>query len=242
MSELKYENCYVPFTTTVPGGLGVGRIIKIKGKTDYTREPRFCVNLGIAPAFHEYIALHISPRQHEETIVITHLRNGVWGAEQIYKNPIHHNKDHFELKIYVQADCYKIELRDHHLASVPFTYPPHDVNHIEIEGGVKIDHVHIEGHPVMAAPMMAAPQVVMTSPAPTVYVEQRPPMVVMAPPTVIVEPRRPAVVIAPPIFRPAPIIVERRGPVVVDRHGPVVVNRHGPVVVNTHPGIGHRRI
>jgi len=236
MPELKYEHVYVPFATQIPGGLGVGRKIKIKAKTDYTREPRFCINLGVAPAFHENIALHISPRQHEKTIVITHLNQGYWGAEQVYHNPIHHNKDHFELEIHVEPEYYKIELRHHHLASVPFVFPPHAVNHLEIEGGVIVEHIHIEGHSAGGQVVYEgmAPAPVYVNAQPTVVVER--PQVMYAPPPVIVETRGP--MIMPMMMRPAPIIVERRGPVIIDRHGPVIVGRHhGPVIYGGH----HRR-
>jgi len=249
MSELKYENVYVPFATQIPGGLGVGRIIKIKGVTEYQREPRFVINLGVFPAFHQNIALHISPRHNERTIVITHSNGGIWGAEQIYNNPIHGNKDHFELKIYVEPGFYKIELRGHLLATVPFVFEPHAVNHIEIEGGVKIDHVHVEGHSVgIGGPMVVAPQVMMAT-APSVVYAQTPQVVyAQAPPTVVVESNRHPVATAAAVATTAaiiadtrhrPVVVETRRPVVVERHGPVVVNRHGPVVVER--GIGHRR-
>jgi len=207
---MKYEHPHLPFYANV-GSLGPGRKIDVRGKSEYQREPRFCINLGVAPMFRENIALHISARHGENCIVVTHCHNGVWGVEQRLNNPIH-MKERFEFKIRVEHNGYHIKLSDwsgidHHLTTVPFVFPPHAVNHIEIEGGAKIYHIHIEGHseggPVVVEPMM---------PAMVVEPMYRPPMIVEQPMY------RPPMVVEQPMYRP-PVVVEQmyRPPVVVEQ-------------------------
>jgi hypothetical protein len=238
---MKYEHPHIPFYANV-GPLGVGRKIKVKGKSEYQHGSRFCINLGVAPMFRENIALHISARHEENCIVVTHCHNGVWGVEQRLHNPIH-SRERFEFKIHVEHEFYKIYLSDwsgidHHLTSIPFVYPPAAVNHIEIEGGVKIDHIYIEGHSEggavvvegMAMPGMPMyrPPMVVEQPMyrPPMVVEQpmyRPPMVVesMYRPPMVVEPMRPMMPQYPPMMMPNTVIVEERRPNVVVVEPPV---------------------
>lgn len=119
------------------------------------------------------------------------------------------------------------------------------VNHIEVEGGCELKHIHIEGHPQMAPAPIYVQQ-----PA-QVYVQQPYVQTVVAPPqTVVVEEhhRNPAgAMVAGAVMGAAIADITRphHGPVIVEprRHGPVVVEtgrrHHGPVVVER--GFGHRR-
>jgi len=225
---MKYEHPRIPFYANV-GSLGVGKKIIVKGKSEYQHQPRFCINLGIAPMFRENIALHISARHEENCIVVTHCHNGVWGVEQRLHNPIH-MRERFEFKIYVKHEHYEIKLSDwsgidHHLTNLPYIFPPAAVNHIEVEGGVKLDHIHVDGHSEGGAVVVDGMMPGMPMYRPPVMVEPvpmyRPPMVVepMYRPPMVVEPMRPMYPTAPmvqqPMMYPQTVVMEQRPPVVV---------------------------
>jgi len=254
MAKVEFKHPHVPFETNIAGGLAVGREVNVKGKAVFHQLRRFCINLGVDPQFRENIALHIGPSIDEQAIVLTTLKMGIWATGQRVHMP---HMDHFEFHIKLENEHFHVSLNDRHIGNVPYQFPPHMVNHIEVEGACELKHIHIEGHPRMQtgmvygapAPMYAQPAPMYGQPAP-VYMQQPyvQPMVVAPQPTVIVEEHNrghPAgAMVAGAVMGAAIADIGRphHGPVIVEprRHGPVIVEQgrhHGPVIVER----GHRR-
>jgi len=249
MAKIEFKHPHVPFEANIAGGLAPGREVTVKGKANFHQLRRFCINLGVDPQFRENIALHIGPSMDEQAIVLTTLRGGIWATGQ--RAHMSH-MDHFEFHIKLEHEHFRVSLNDRHIGDVPYQFPPHAVNHIEVEGGCELKHIHIEGHPQMQTNMAygayGAPAPMYAQPAP-MYVQQPyvQPVVMAPPPVVVVEEhnRHPGgAMVAGAVMGAAIADIGRphHGPVIVEprRHGPVIVEpgrHHGPVIVER----GHRR-
>jgi len=234
MAKIEFKHPHVPFVANIAGGLAPGREVNIKGSANFHLVRRFCINLGVDPQYRENIALHIGPSLDENCIVLTTLKMGVWATGQRVRNPMSFT-DHFEFHIKLEMEHFHVSLNGQHIGNVPYQFPPHMVNHIEVEGGCELKHIHIEGHPIMQPMGYPAPMYVQPAP---VYVQQPYVQTVVAPPVVVVEEhnRHPAgAMVAGAVVGAAVADIAR------PRHGAVIVEprgrHHGPVIVER----GHRR-
>jgi len=188
MAKMEFKYPRVPFTANIAGGLAPGKEIFVKGKSNFQFDPnrRFCINLGVDPQYRENIALHIGPSLNENAIVLTTLKMGIWATGQRTTLSF---IDKFEFHIKLEQDRFRISLNGQHIGDVHYQFPPHMVNHIDVEGGCELKLINIEGYPMPATTyptqLMYPPAPMYQQPAP-VYIQPQP-YVVAQPQVVVVE-------------------------------------------------------
>jgi len=256
MAKIEFKNPRLPFSSNINGGLAPGREVTVKGRANFHMQRRFCINLGVDPQYRENIALHVGPSIDENVIVLTTLKMGVWATGQRAPNFLSFT-DKFEFQIKVEPNHFRVMMNGRHLGDVPHQFPPQMVNHIEVEGGCEIKHIHIEGYPQMQGNMYASPASTMYPPQQQMYAQQQqaqPTYAQQPPPAYAVQPTPMYVPVQPvqPVYVPQPQVV-----VVEESHhhssggmsaggamlagamiGSAMTRRRGPVIIG---GFGRRR-
>jgi len=245
MAKIEFNSPRLPFSGNIAGGLAPGREVTVKGRANFHIQRRFCINLGVDPQYRENIALHIGPSMDENCIVLTTLKMGVWATGQRAPNTMNFT-DKFEFNIKVEQNHFRVMLNNRHIGDVPFQFPPHMVNHIEVEGGCEIKRIYIEGYPQMQPNMYP-------SPASTMYPPQQAYAQAPQPPPMYSQPPAPVYVQQPYV---QPVVVTQPQVVVVEEEhhhssnvggamlagavmgAALTGRRRGPVIIG---GFGRRR-
>jgi len=262
MAKIEFKAPRLPFSANINGGLAPGREITIKGRANFHIQRRFCINFGVEPQYRENLALHIGQNIDENVIILTTLNMGAWAPGQRTQNLMNFT-DKFEFQIKVEQNHFRVSLNNRHLGDVAHQFPPHMVNHIEVEGGCEIKYIFIEGRSQMQSNMYATPASTMYPPQQAPMYAQPPQQAPMyaqpqqAPP--MYAPQPPPVYAAQPapVYVPQPVYVAQPPVVVVeeDHHhhggmsaggamlagaliGSAMTRRRGPVIIG---GFGRRR-
>ncbi|KAM3852405.1 galectin-9-like isoform 2-T2 [Vipera latastei] len=132
------ENMTVPYTGNIPGGLGSNRTITVRGSIPMNAK-RFQINLMAG----QDIALHISLRMEQRTVVRNSFLYGRWGREErdLPFNPFQPGQ-FFELLIHCDNHKFKVYINGQPFFNFVHRYVPiEDICTIEIDGDVTLSYI-----------------------------------------------------------------------------------------------------
>ncbi|GAB6031724.1 Lectin, galactoside-binding, soluble [Chamberlinius hualienensis] len=135
----------IPFVTGIPGGIYVGLVIKIHGRsTEHAKE--FKINIANGPHMHSPrsdIAFHFNPRFDCGYVARNTLVDEMWGEEE-NEYPSHlpfHRKERFEISICVENFHYKVNVNGSHFLNYKHRVPFERFDTLEILGDVKVSKI-----------------------------------------------------------------------------------------------------
>jgi len=137
----------VPFTSVIPGGLQLSKIISITGKPLSTAK-RFTINIVCEPSGD--IALHFDVRlrygEHVNKVVRSSRINGQWGVEETRVSyfPFAPNQK-FEMMVLAGQNSFKVEINNQNFVEFVHRLKPLTrITHISVTGDVRLSQVRFQ--------------------------------------------------------------------------------------------------
>ncbi|KAK7874239.1 hypothetical protein R5R35_006278 [Gryllus longicercus] len=160
MASCPIYNVVVPYIGPVDNGFYPGRMVRIHG-TIFPAANRFGINLQCGPNTvpRDDIALHISCRFPENTIVRNSLQNMNWGPEETFGHMPLARGQGFEIIVLCDPDHYKIAVNGQHFTEYIHRIPYQRVSHLTIDGDVTIAMISYEGSAAPGSGFMPGPPV-----------------------------------------------------------------------------------
>jgi hypothetical protein len=189
MATIPISSPVVPFLGLIPGGLSIGRMIRIKGQMNHSGE-RFAIYVQSGPALRprDDCSLHLSVRPSENSIVRNHLTNQQWANEELHGGCPIYRGGYFEILILAEPTFFKIAINGTHFCTFNYRLPLiGNSQFIAIEGDCTVSFI---GQETDSAPPFVPPPHMM----PTPYVS----VPYVAPPAIGVYPP------PPPPYTPSP--------------------------------------
>uniref|UniRef100_A0AC34FAN2 Galectin n=1 Tax=Panagrolaimus sp. ES5 TaxID=591445 RepID=A0AC34FAN2_9BILA len=156
LSKQRICNPILPYITSIPGGIFVGKTITIRGII-FDKEPyQFCIDLCCGRSVQgenlDNKALHFNPRfikkkgffgKAENVLVLNSMIDNEWGRETRFGNYFQLNSP-FTIQILVLEHYFSISLNEKHLLNYVHRLPYIEIDALFINGAAKIDVIELD--------------------------------------------------------------------------------------------------
>ncbi|KAI4571524.1 hypothetical protein MJG53_013630 [Ovis ammon polii x Ovis aries] len=132
----------VPHKTTLPEGIRVGTVLRIRGLVP-DKAGRFYVNLLCSEEPGSDAALHFNPRLDESTVVFNTLERGTWGAEERGSGIPFQRGQPFDVLLIATEEGFKAVIADSEYHHFRYRIPPGRVRALEVGGDLQLELVKI---------------------------------------------------------------------------------------------------
>ncbi|XP_045663651.1 galectin-7-like [Ursus americanus] len=142
LTYFQKEGENVPHKTSLPEGIRVGTVMRIRGVVP-DKAGRFYVNLLCSEVPGSEAALHFNPRLDESTVVFNTLEQGAWGREERGSGiPFQHGQP-FDVLLIATEEGFKAVVGDSEYHHFRYRIPPARVRLLEVGGDLQLDSVKI---------------------------------------------------------------------------------------------------
>uniref|UniRef100_A0A8C6CMJ0 Galectin n=1 Tax=Moschus moschiferus TaxID=68415 RepID=A0A8C6CMJ0_MOSMO len=132
----------VPHKTSLPEGIRVGTVLRIRGLVP-DKAGRFYVNLLCSEEPGSDAALHFNPRLDESTVVFNSLERGAWGAEERGSGIPFQRGQPFDVLLIATEEGFKAVIADSEYHHFRYRIPPGRVRALEVGGDLQLELVKI---------------------------------------------------------------------------------------------------
>jgi len=137
----------IPYLARLDNSFQPGQSLIVRG---VITGKKFDVNLTTGPNVDGYngdnIALHISWREKEKTIVFNSFENGQWKKEERHGGSAVHEGKPFDLRVRAHDDRFEIFLEHKKLADFNYRLPLNAITHVFVTGDVQLQALAWEGN------------------------------------------------------------------------------------------------
>ncbi|KAH3853523.1 galectin-6-like isoform X2 [Dreissena polymorpha] len=140
------RNPATPYVGHIPGGVYDGLVIHVSGTAEHHHNG-FLVGLQCGGSIdpRSECALAFNPRFNEGSVIRNSLQYGSWGAEERHGGFPFHQGQHVDIAIHVKPHHYSINVNGRHFCDYNHRVPKHQVTHITLEQGIRVNEVRFEG-------------------------------------------------------------------------------------------------
>ncbi|XP_025280873.1 galectin-7-like [Canis lupus baileyi] len=132
----------VPHKTSLPEGIRVGTVMRIRGVVP-NKAGRFYVNLLCGEAPGSEAALHFNPRLDESTVVFNTLEQGAWGREERGTGIPFQRGQPFDVLLIATDEGFKAVVGDSEYHHFRYRIPPARVRLLEVGGDLQLESVSV---------------------------------------------------------------------------------------------------
>ncbi|XP_036264208.1 galectin-7 isoform X1 [Pipistrellus kuhlii] len=132
----------VPHKTSLPEGVRVGNVIRIRGVVP-DKARRFHVNLLCGEEEGAEAALHFNPRMDESTVVFNTKERGGWGQEERGRGLPFQRGQPFEVLLIATEEGFKAVAGDEEFHLFRYRIPPARVRLLEVGGDLELQSARV---------------------------------------------------------------------------------------------------